>query len=102
MMENLHYVLGMEVIELEQLKERYYEPGLLGKLMGFSSGELRNVAAFDNVALYPEIKASIEKNQLKVSLTERSGGMGKLYLFVGAKQMEVNSNLDINPIGRKT
>lgn len=25
-----------EVIELEQLKQRYYEPGLLSKVMGFS------------------------------------------------------------------
>jgi hypothetical protein len=97
MMENLHYVLDMEVIELSQLKERYYEPGLLGKLMGFSSGELRNVSAFENVEFYPEIKAAIDKNQLKISLTERSGGMGKLFLFVGTKQMEVNGNKDINP-----
>ncbi|MFN0173795.1 MAG: caspase family protein [Saprospiraceae bacterium] len=93
MMENLHYVFDMEVIELQQLKERYYEPGLLGKLMGFSSGELRNVAAFDNVALYPEIKAKIENNQLKITLTDRSGGIGKLALFVNGKQM----NADINP-----
>ena len=93
MMENLHYVMGMEVIELEQLKERYYEPGLLGKLMGFSSGELRNVAALNTVALYPEIKAVIEQSQLKISLTERSGGLGKLALFVNGKQM----NPDINP-----
>jgi hypothetical protein len=93
MMENLHYVFGMEVVELGQLKERYYEPGLLGKLMGFSSSELRNVAALENVAFYPEVKANIEKNQLKISLTERSGGLGNLALFVNGKQM----NPDINP-----
>jgi len=98
MMENLHYVLGMEVIELSQLKERYYEPGLLGKLMGFSSGELRNVAALNNVALYPEVKAEIEKTQLKISLTERSGGLGRLALFVNGKQM----NPDINPSRQKS
>jgi hypothetical protein len=34
------------VIELEQLKERYYEPGLLAKIMGFDKDELRNVSRF--------------------------------------------------------
>ncbi|HAD14839.1 MAG TPA: hypothetical protein DCF33_20620 [Saprospirales bacterium] len=98
MMENLHYVLGMEVIELSQLKERYYEPGLLTKLMGISGSELRNVAALNNVALYPEISAAIENNQLRITLTERSGAMGKLSLFVNGKQM----NPDINPDRQKS
>lgn len=93
MMENLHYVYGMEVIELSQLKERYYEPGLLPKLMGYSTGELRNVSTFNDVALYPEIQAVIEKNLLKINLTERNGGIGKLSLFVNGKQMRA----DINP-----
>lgn len=97
-MELMYFKVGGEAIGLEQLKERYYEPGLLAKLTGFSTTELRDVVLFDKVALYPEIKAHIEQNQLKVALTERSGGLGKLSLFVNGKQVKD----DINPGHLKT
>ncbi|MEO6037688.1 MAG: caspase family protein, partial [Saprospiraceae bacterium] len=92
-MKLMYYVQGLEVIELEQLKERYYEPGLLAKITGFDKSELRNVAAFDKVALYPEIKAVITKDQLHIALTERTGGLGKLSLFINNKEVKE----DINP-----
>jgi WD40 repeat protein len=97
-MKLMYYIQGLEVIELEQLKERYYEPGLLSKIMGFDKNELRNVANFNQVALYPEIKAKIEKSQLAVELTERSGGLGKLSCFINNKEVQE----DINPKRLKT
>ncbi len=97
-MKFLYYVQGLEVIELDQLKERYYEPGLLAKIMGFDQGELRNVSTFDKVALYPEIKAGITKDQLHIQLTERNGGIGKLSLFINNKEIKE----DINPKRVKT
>jgi len=97
-MKLMHYVQGLEVIELEQLKERYYEPGLLAKIMGFDKDELRNVANFDNIAFYPEIKAGIEKDLLNITLTERTGGLGKLSLFINGKEVQE----DINPKRLKT
>ncbi|MEO6759022.1 MAG: caspase family protein, partial [Saprospiraceae bacterium] len=98
MMNKLHYVLGMEVIELEQLKERYYEPGLLMKIMGLASGELRKVEQFKDVALYPKIEAKIEQNQLIINLIPQNGGIGKLSLFVNDKEVAE----DINPQRRVT
>lgn len=97
-MKLMHYVVGLEVIELEQLKERYYEPGLLAKIMGFDKGELRDVAAFTEVALYPEINANIEKDRLAIQLTERNGGLGKLSLFINGKEVQE----DINPKRQKS
>jgi uncharacterized caspase-like protein/WD40 repeat protein len=94
MMENLHYVVGMEVIELSQLKERYYEPGLLLKLLGISTGELRNVEAFNDVPLYPEISATIENNQLKINLLKRNGGLGKLSFFINNKEVYEDINAE--------
>ena len=91
-MNLMYFVQGLEVIDLEQLKERYYEPGLLAKILGLDKGELRNVAALNNVALYPEITASIANGQLKVSLRARSGGMGKLSLFVNSKEVIEDAN----------
>ena len=92
-MELMYFIIGDEVIELEQLKERYYEPGLLAKVMGLASGELRNVSQFNNLALYPKIKANILLNSLNIHLQPQNGGIGKLSLFVNDKEVAE----DINP-----
>ena len=92
----MHYVVGLEVIDLDQLKERYYEPGLLQKVMGFNKGSLSDVSALNSVALYPEIKAAIADNTLNIQLQVRSGGMGKLSLFINNKQVSE----DLNPVGK--
>ncbi|MCA0237702.1 MAG: caspase family protein [Bacteroidetes bacterium] len=92
-MELMYFIIGDEVIELEQLKERYYEPGLLSKVMGLASGELRNVEQFKNLALYPKIKAEVADNKLIIHLQAQNGGVGKLSLFVNGKEVEE----DINP-----
>ena len=55
--EGLHWVAGFEPIASKQLKERYYEPGLLAKAMGFNKEPLRKVAAFREVKLLPEVIA---------------------------------------------
>lgn len=96
-MEMMHFMAGDEVIELEQLKERYYEPGLLSKITGLAQGELRDVKQFKDIALFPEISAKIVQNQVKISLKPRNGGLGKLSLFINDKEAEE----DINP-GKKT
>lgn len=94
MMDSLHYVSGMEIIDLEQLKERYYEPGLLAKLFGLSQETARSVEAFNEVALYPDMTAqwSADKLKLQVDLTPRNGGIGKLSLFVNGKEVAEDTN----------
>lgn len=61
----LHYVVGTEPIELEQLKERYYEPGLLSKLMGFNKEPLREIERFEAVKLYPRVTVQPAKAESK-------------------------------------
>ena len=51
--EGLHWVVGNEPIALNQLKERYYDPGLLAKHLGFNKEPLRDVAAFTDVQALP-------------------------------------------------
>ena len=98
-MKRMHYMVGLEVIELEQLKDRYYEPGLLPKLLGFAQGGLRPVDELNNVLLYPEIlEASIQNDTLRVRLKARSGGIGRVALL-RAKDQELV--VDANP-QRKT
>ncbi|TNE50615.1 MAG: hypothetical protein EP344_17235 [Bacteroidetes bacterium] len=91
-MHLLYFVAGLEVIELDQLKERYFEPGLLSRLLGITAGETRQVTALNTVDLYPEITASVREDQLDITLTPRSGGMGKLSFFINGKEVSENLN----------
>ena len=95
-MNLLYFVVGKEldVIELEQLKERYYEPGLLYKVMGFSDEPLREVEGFDSVALYPFIRLQLDtlQNKLHIHLSPRNGGVGKVSVFINDKEIMEEAN----------
>ncbi|MCB9267376.1 MAG: caspase family protein [Lewinellaceae bacterium] len=91
-LRRLYYVLGLEVIDLEQLKERYYEPGLLPRLLGLQEGAIRDVDALEAIELYPKVEASIEGNQLSIQLEERNGGIGKVSLFINKKEVLEDAN----------
>jgi hypothetical protein len=93
-MNLLYFVLGREVIDLDQIKERYYQPALLPMLMGFVDGEIREVREFRNLPMFPEIRFSINGNLLSVQLTPRQGALGKLSLFVNGKQVAEDINLE--------
>ena len=84
----MHYVVGLEPIELAQLKDRYYEPGLLAKLLSFNKGSLRDVQAFDHVDLTPEVKApNTVPADGKLPLTNWGGGIGRVQVFVNGKEL---------------
>jgi WD40 repeat protein/uncharacterized caspase-like protein len=91
-MKKMHYVSGMDVVLLRQIKERYWDPGLLSKIMGFNEDSLRNVPDLDEVEMFPEIKAEISGNQLNIELKERNGGLGRLSLYINGKRVEANIN----------
>lgn len=90
----LYFTIGTEIIELEQLKERYFEPGLLQKLMGFSSERIRPVDQLDEVALYPKIteETSIQNNILHIKLLERNGGIGPVSILINGKEVSAEAN----------
>lgn len=93
-MNLMHFVVGLEVIELEQLKERYFEPGLLAKVLGLSKDTYRNVESFKDVALYPEMSAqlSADNSRLEVTMIPRNGGIGKLSVFINGKEVKEDAN----------
>lgn len=100
-MEQLYYVLPYdkewEVIDLAQLKARYYEPGLLPKLLGYANERLRPVGTFDTVQLYPKVvDPIIQHDTLFLKLKERNGGIGKVSIFINGKEVEE----EINPLPR--
>ncbi len=93
-MEQMYFTLGLETIELEQLKERYYEPGLMQKLLGFSDEPIRSVEGFDTIALYPTVSLQLDTptHQLQIELTPRNGGLGKVSVFVNGKEVIEDAN----------
>ncbi|MGH9883231.1 MAG: caspase family protein, partial [Pyrinomonadaceae bacterium] len=83
----MHWMVGNEPIELDQLKERYYEPGLLAKLMGFNKEPLRDVSKFENPRLYPDVKYEAPaRGMLTVKLTNRGAGIGRVQIFINNKE----------------
>jgi hypothetical protein len=88
--EGLHWVVGNEPIALDQLKDRYYEPGLLAKVLGFNKEPLRKVEAFMAPKLYPEVALvgpTPEKPQLGVEVTARDGGIGRTVVKINGKEL---------------
>lgn len=82
----MHYSYGLEVVSLEQLKEMYYEPNLLQKLLGFNREPLRPIVAISDAKLYPEIVAQTidaATAKLTIKLKNRGGGIGRVQIFVG-------------------
>jgi WD40 repeat protein/uncharacterized caspase-like protein len=90
--EGLHWVVGNETIGLAQLKERYYEPGLLAKII--KRQPLRQVSRFNDVKLFPQIAYQAPtpgSTQLKITLTNRGGGIGKVRVLVNGKEVSADA-----------
>lgn len=101
----LHFVSGDEAIELEQLKERYYEPGLLAKKLGLNPEPLRDVAALATPALHPEValnRPSPADPVLRVNLANRGGGIGRVVVRVNGKEMTADARRRGADPGAKT
>jgi WD40 repeat protein/uncharacterized caspase-like protein len=98
-MSLMHYVVQkrcgasasyLEPVDLEQLKNRYYEPALLSKILGFDREPLRDVSSFDHIDLYPEVETLGDvdaSGHLRVKLTNCGGGIGQIQVFVNDKQL---------------
>ncbi len=89
-MHLMYWVVGPERIALDQLKQRYYDPGLLGKILGYNKEPLIDVTALDKVPLYPEIEpgGTIDASgKLHIKLKNRGGGIGRVQIFVNGKEL---------------
>lgn len=85
-MEKMYWVKGNEIIELSQLKERYYQPGLYKMVM--TGKPLRSVEGMGVLKMQPEVEVSEPKNgMVDIKLTKRDGGYGKVSVFVNNKEV---------------
>jgi hypothetical protein len=87
--KGLHWVVNNESFDLKQFKQRYYEPGLLSKLLGFNKEPLRSVSALQNVKLFPAVQTSAVgvDGKLTLNLLNRGGGIGRVQVFVNDKEL---------------
>jgi WD40 repeat protein len=96
-----HWVVGDETLDLDQLKDRYYEPGLLTKILGFNKEPVRDVAAFKDVRLFPDVRFRAPtpgSMQLKLTLKNRGGGIGPVQVLVNGKEAATDARgSSVNP-----
>ena len=91
--EKIYYKYGQNIILYDQIKERYWEPHLLDKIINKPYLLSQNILD-QEIQLYPT--AVVKRRggaNLEVQLFERNGGIGQVSLFVnGSLRVE-----DINP-----
>lgn len=91
--DGLHWVVDDEVVALSQLKDRFYEPGLLAKLLGFNPEPVRDVSDFaaTGVALFPEVEVVHAPDTgdpvLRFTVTNRGGGIGPVRVLINGKEV---------------
>ena len=110
-MELMHWRIGDELISLSQLKDQYWEPGLLAKLLLLNKEPfVTNTEAFNDVKLFPKIEYDMPapgSTKLTLKLTNRGGGIGKVQVKVNNTEVyedargpgfDANKNEAIIPI----
>ena len=92
--EGLHWVVGDEPIELAQLKDRYYDPGLLGKKLGYNQEPLRKVESFVAPKLFPRVAIIAPPNRqgdFAIHLSNRGGGIGRVVVKINGKELTADA-----------
>jgi WD40 repeat protein len=85
-MEKMYWVKGDEIIELVQLKDRYWQPNLWSMVM--SGKPLRSVEGMKDLKLQPEVEVSEVKDDiLTIKLKKREGGYGKVSISINNKEV---------------
>ncbi len=84
-MEKMYWVKGDEIIDLNQLKSRYWQPGLWAKIM--DGKPLRSVEGMAVLKLQPEVSfRKINNDQIIITLKKREGGYGKVAVSLNNKE----------------
>ena len=85
----LYFVKNQEIIELDQMKARFYEPYLLQKKLGFSKEVMRKSRGLGQLDMYPSIKLenpNDDKSILRITLTDQGGGIGRVLIKINHKE----------------
>jgi WD40 repeat protein len=96
-MKTIHFVTGNKPVVLLQLKDCYYEPGLLAKITGFNNEPWREVIQLKDLHFFPEIKVEPvgKDKKLTVKLFDQGGGIGKIQIYLNNKEIGSYEGKDI-------
>ena len=87
----LHFVVDhQEVIQLDQLRDRFYEHDLLAKVLGRSDEAFRSIEGLDEVELWPDVglgEIRAGETRLTIDLTNRGGGLGKVRVLLNGAEV---------------
>ncbi|MFY0644615.1 MAG: caspase family protein [Bacteroidia bacterium] len=88
-MEKMYWLQGKDVIDFDQLKHRYWIPGLAEKIM---NGEaLPDIKSVGSIKLEPMVElGQIQEGRVPIRITKRAGGYGKVSLFINGKEVAEN------------
>ena len=88
-MDKLSYRQGSESIKLEQVKSKYYEPGILAKLLEFENEPITSQEPLKHVKLYPEFELThpmYNNGILGINVNPREGGTGRVVILINGKE----------------
>lgn len=97
----MHFTVGGEIIALDQLKEGYYEPNLLPKLLGFDESDLKKPLDISQLGKTPSIEMTNHPNAnngvLSLKVSNNGGGIGRVVLRINGKEVATDVRKDKNP-----
>ena len=86
----MHYMQGAKEIDLGQLKDQYYEPKLLPRLLGNIDDPLPQRQALNELAPHPEMNIkhpNLNDGILGVNLQDQGGGIGRILILINGKEV---------------
>jgi WD40 repeat protein/uncharacterized caspase-like protein len=89
----LYWQLGDDIVELSQLKTRFYTPNLLARTLGNSSEPLPRVAGLDELLPWPEVQVNQPRageSTATLQLTDRGGGIGRVVVKVNGREIPLS------------
>ncbi|KXX69494.1 caspase family protein [Flammeovirga sp. SJP92] len=84
-MSELYYVYGTETIDFDQLKDKYWEPGLSYEIL--QGNPLRKVPPLSELSLFPKTNTFEKDGKLYIEVIDRGGGIGGVSLYINNKEV---------------
>lgn len=93
-MDEVYYTVRKEIVELEQLKEKFWDPGFWVHLPEDNPRAEVLQEKLSTIALYPDVALSTSEfqDELYIELTPNSGGIGYVSFFINNVEIEENIN----------
>lgn len=89
-MKQMYYVYGDEIVELDQIKDQCWEPGLVGKIMGVNKEPIiaKKMSQVEICGIIPKVRdLGIVRNEFIFEIEKQKGGIGEIVVYVNDKSV---------------